>query len=859
VSDTVSGLLRRFRARSKQVTGSPRGNRSVVFISHDAQPHGAQIFFLRLLRWFRAHTELDFEVILGGGGPLEPDFAAIARVSSFQPAGAGSLPEDDPLIRRLRDANVGLIYANTITNGRLMGALATLGCPAITHVHELGFWIRNRVRPDELRIVLDGSARFIAVSDAVRQVLVDSVGVPPAKIAVVHECVPVHGEPSPQPVELERVRAQLGIPRGAAVVMGCGTLDWRKAPDLFVMMARRVRERAMGRPVHFVWVGGRRDGGDRTALLHDIEKAGLADAVHFVAHCEDPRVYFAMSDVFASTSREDPFPLVVLEAATAGVPTVCFDASGGAKEFVEADAGFVVPYLDVAAMADRVSDILASPELRLSLGGRARSKVAERHDLDHVAPVLLREIEGQLGGAVEPSRRWASPTAVDARPPAVSVCIPTFNGARSIASTLHSVLGQTLADIEVVVVDDASSDDTAEIARASGDPRVSVKVNAGRLGIAGNWNRCLGLARAPLVCIFHQDDLMMPENLAQKAAFLEAHPRAGMVFSNVWQIGPRDEVLSPHWYFPPDPADQGLHPGQDFFRRLLLGPNIVCCPSVVCRREVFDVVGGFDTSMQFTLDWEMWLRIASRYPVGYLTEALVQYRRHPGMETGRFEGVAELEHALQAKLVALDRARHLLPDAEELRMKVLDGSVREALGRAHRLLRDGLRGEAVPYLAFALASPAGTGGSVSASELVARIVAETAFVVERPPGSPATAREGIEDQGTEDASLTGSVDEPRPFAQVEGELIVRGWARVPGEDLGVAFDFDGVRREPSSIQRVPRPDVAVVFPGMGDISRSGFEARFPADGQAAGARTLTVTFRSRDRRYRRAAPILFRW
>jgi len=461
--------------------------------------------------------------------------------------------------------------------------------------------------------------------------------------------------------------------------------------------------------------------------------------------------------------------------------------------------------------------------------------------------------------AMERERRLAPPVGVDARPPAVSVCIPTFNGARCIAATLQSVLGQTLADIEVVVVDDASSDDTAEIARAFGDPRVSVKVNATRLGIAGNWNRCLEYARAPLVCIFHQDDLMMPANLAQKAAFLESYPRAGMVFSNVWQIGPRDEVLSRYWYFPPDPADEGLHPGEDFFRRLLLGPNIVCCPSVVCRREVFDVLGGFDTSMQFTLDWEMWLRIASRYPVGYLTEALVQYRRHPGMETGRFEGVAELEHGLEAKLLALDRAPDLLPDIEELRAKVLDGSVREALGRARLLLRDGRRGEAVPYLAFTLALPATTGGSVSISERVARIVAETAFVFERPAGSPATAGAAIEDRGTEDVTLTGSVDEPRPFAQVEGELIVRGWARVPGEDLGVAFDLDGVRREPSSIRRGPRPDVAVVFPGIGDTSRTGFEARFPVDGQIAGARTLTVTFRSRDGRYRQAGPILFHW
>jgi hypothetical protein len=229
------------------------------------------------------------------------------------------------------------------------------------------------------------------------------------------------------------------------------------------------------------------------------------------------------------------------------------------------------------------------------------------------------------------------------------------------------------------------------------------------------------------------------------------------------------------------------------------------------------------------------------------------------METSRFEGVAEIEHALEARLLALDRGRSLLPDVDELRVKVVEASVCETLGRARLLLRDGRRGEAVPYLAFALASPARTDGSVPIPEAVARVVAETAFVFERPAESPATVGAAVEDEGAEDASLTGSVDEPRPFAQVEGELVVRGWARIPGEDLGVTFAVDGARRVPSSIRRVPRPDVAVVFPGMGDVSRTGFEARFAVDVQVIGPHTLTVTFHSRDGRHRRAAPIPFRW
>jgi len=85
-----------------------------------------------------------------------------------------------------------------------------------------------------------------------------------------------------------------------------------------------------------------------------------------------------------------------MEAAALGVPTVCFDGAGGGREFVEDDAGCVVPYLDVGAMAECVLDLLRNNELRTKLGRRARDKVRERHDIDVSAPKLLRIIERML-------------------------------------------------------------------------------------------------------------------------------------------------------------------------------------------------------------------------------------------------------------------------------------------------------------------------------------------------------------------------------------------------------------------------------------------------------------------------------
>ena len=126
-------------------------------------------------------------------------------------------------------------------------------------------------------------------------------------------------------------------------------------------------------------------------------------------------------------------------------------------------------------------------------------------------------------------------------------------------------------------------------------------------GLVGNWNRCVELARGTYLCIFHQDDLMMPGNVAAKVTFLDEHPTAGFVHSNVLQVGPRGELLSEWWSPPLGPDDVGLQAGAVVLEKLLRGGNAVCAPSVVMRRECLDAIGPFDGRLPDTADWEMWI------------------------------------------------------------------------------------------------------------------------------------------------------------------------------------------------------------------------------------------------------------
>jgi glycosyltransferase involved in cell wall biosynthesis len=174
--------------------------------------------------------------------------------------------------------------------------------------------------------------------------------------------------------------------------VGSGYETWRKGKDLFVQLAFRVRQLLGTGNVHFLWVGGQIKGEEYQELSHDIKMAGLDQYVHFCGEVSNPLDYFSASDVFVLLSREDPYPLVCLEAAILGKPVLCFDNAGGMPEFVENDAGFIVPYLDMNAMADKVIELLHDKSLREKIGERAAQKVQERHTVSVAAPQIVKVI-----------------------------------------------------------------------------------------------------------------------------------------------------------------------------------------------------------------------------------------------------------------------------------------------------------------------------------------------------------------------------------------------------------------------------------------------------------------------------------
>ena len=175
--------------------------------------------------------------------------------------------------------------------------------------------------------------------------------------------------------------------------------------------------------------------------------------------------------------------------------------------------------------------------------------------------------------------------------PRVSVCIPVYNGAGYIGACIDSILSQSFFDFELIFVNDASTDDSKAIIQSFNDPRIKYYENERNLGLIGNWNKSLELSSGDYICIFHQDDIMSPWNLQEKVALLDLEKYVGLVYSDTVIIDQSWRTKSPHWFELLDPNVGFIKPGRSFLDLMFVSMNLICCPSVVARRECYEKLG----------------------------------------------------------------------------------------------------------------------------------------------------------------------------------------------------------------------------------------------------------------------------
>ena len=373
---------------------------------------------------------------------------------------------------------------------------------------------------------------------------------------------------------------------------------------------------------------------------------------------------------------EEPFSLVTREALQAGLPVLAARHGALPEVIRDGDNGLLFKPNDAEDLGGCLRRLVDEPGLLDQLRPHAtdhatgpapdpefvwRDAHAYARDMERTYTSLVKALGWQSVPAPQPLAAVSVPSAApepdmqagpDMPPPVLSVCVPTYNGEAYVAEALHSILHQTYAAFEVIVVDDGSTDSTLEIVRtvADTDARVRVYRNPHQRGIPGNWNTCVGFARGQYVCVFHQDDVMLPDNLARKMAVFETDPTLSLVHS---LVEPLVEAGAPtrlgNWMEKAE-ADF-VADGLVYFRKLVLGGNCICAPTVIVRREQLQAVGGFDESLGYACDYETWMKLCVEGRVGFVHQALVRYRWHADNASHQYQyqrGVEEYGLAMRA-------------------------------------------------------------------------------------------------------------------------------------------------------------------------------------------------------------------
>ena len=361
---------------------------TIAVVTHDAHRFGAQYLALHIAQSLR--DDLDYRVhsVALGEGALLNDFAACGDLHVLAHS-AQDGPAAVALARWLRLQGVETAIVNTTASGGFCGALATAGIRCISLVHELPDLIARHGLRNHAKTLTTHANAIVFPSDFVRQRFATVTPIDDARTFVRPQGLYKRNRfaaPDARQGARAELRERLRLAPTARVQLGVGYGDHRKGIDLFVRAGIHLIEQ--DQDYNLVWVGGLDPKLERECLSL-LQEKGMLSHCFFVGHQDDTDLFYAGADVYALTSREDPFPSVMLESLEVGVPIVAFADTGGCVDLARHGVVVLVPRLDTEAFTDAVVGLLGDETRLKTLDRQARKLVNERFlFVDYVTDLL---------------------------------------------------------------------------------------------------------------------------------------------------------------------------------------------------------------------------------------------------------------------------------------------------------------------------------------------------------------------------------------------------------------------------------------------------------------------------------------
>lgn len=468
---------------------------------------------------------------------------------------------------------------------------------------------------------------------------------------VLHNGMPVGAwRHNVQTMDRQTLRREWSIPEGSSCVTFFNRLDFNKNPLHFIALAKQLTRRAeqTGLPAPYFLMAG---GGPMEGQVR--QESDALPNFRYLGLCKNIPALLAATDLVIHPASREGFGLGVVEAMAAGVPVLAYDC-GGPQEILNTPETqhLLVPVNDIDGLEQKAAALLAtSSEEKAALQAKLYKRA---QDFD---------IERFIIGLTQVYQRLI---------PKVSVILPVFNGEATVIRAVSSVLSQTHANLELIVVDDGSTDSTLAQLASVQDERLRV-LSQSNQGVAHSRNFAFEQSTGEWIGFIDADDVWLPEKLFEELSTARRTSRAlnsadspdrsgsapCLVYSGYFAVNEQDQLI----HQPPIPQFQG-----DLSQESIEHEGLFLPSTSLVHRAVYETVGGFRTDC-YHEDRVFFIEACRHFPAFSSGKRLVLYQQSL---TGRCRRVLkDYDLALQAELSIVETLRPLLSQPELRRLEAL--------------------------------------------------------------------------------------------------------------------------------------------------------------------------------------------
>lgn len=605
--------------------------RRIVLVSHDAHPHGAQYLILNMAKVLQEDMGFIVDMIVLGEGVLMDEYQKYANV--YELAGCDLQSEEiASLVSNLFKQGTKSAIVNTTVSGLMVPVLKKCGFTVVSLIHELPQLIKDYGLQEHVNAIAEGADKIVFAASPVLDGFESFVALDREIIVLKPQGLyKKNSLQSSEQIQNSRIelRQRFNLPEDSKVILGVGYADYRKGIDIFVEAGLDVLKQR--HDVYFIWLG-KFEPLIEKEVRHTIEQSDHENHFIFPGLDYDSDIYYAGADIYALTSREDPFPSVVMEAMDALTPVVAFTSSGGAPELLSKVGGVLVDDISSEAFSLGLKSLMDSPEKINQLALKGKSVVDEEFSF----------------------RKYMLDLAVLAQTgiQRVSVIVPSYNYESYIKQRLQTIINQEYPIYEIIVLDDASTDKSVDIIRGvletqSIDYKVIVnKNNSGT--VFGQWKKGVDIAKGNYVWIAEADDFSSSKFLGEVMQGFES-PGVVLSYCESNQVNEAGEKISENyldyvadisverWSFP-----YIKHGYEEVTEALSIKNTVPNVSGVVLEKRNLKSVleNHIDEIRTYRVagDWLIYVLLLKRGKIAFSPEALNMHRRHQkGVTIGGFD------------------------------------------------------------------------------------------------------------------------------------------------------------------------------------------------------------------------------